>query len=113
MALKNHEETKIQNEIMLELSKYGIPIRQQSGIFYTEYGSRIKIGINGMSDILFFKNDGTPYWIEVKTTKGRPSKDQLNFLKIMKENNVNGGIVRSVEDAIALINESQVAKVDI
>lgn len=106
MALKNHEETKIQNEIILELSKYGIPIRQQSGIFYTEYGSRIKIGINGMSDILFIKNDGTPYWLEVKTATGRPSKDQINFLKIMKENNVEGGIVRSVSDALKLIGET-------
>jgi hypothetical protein len=103
MALKNHEETKIQNEIMLELSKYGIPIRQQSGIFFTEYGTRIKIGINGMSDILFIKSDGTPYWLEVKTVKGKPSKDQLKFLEIMKQNNVKGGIVRSVEDALKLI----------
>ena len=103
MALKNHEETKIQNEIILELSKYGIPIRQQSGIFYTEYGTRIKIGINGMSDILFFRNDGKPFWLEVKTNRGRPSKDQLKFLEIMKQNNVDGGIVRSVEDALELI----------
>lgn len=103
MALKNHEETKIQNEIILELSNYGIPIRQQSGIFYTEYGTRIKIGIKGMSDILFIKNNGVPYWLEVKTAKGRPTKEQLKFLEIMKENNVDGGIVRSVDDALKLI----------
>ena len=103
MALKNHEETKIQSEIMLELSKYGIPIRQQSGIFYTKYGAKIKIGSNGMSDILFIKNNGTPYWLEVKTLKGKATKEQLKFLEIMKQNNVKGGIVRSVEDALKLI----------
>ena len=103
MAFKNHEETEIQNQIILELSNYGIPIRQQSGIFYTEYGSRIKVGITGMSDILFFRNDGVPFWLEVKTKKGRPSKDQLKFLEVMKNINVKGGIVRSVEDALNLI----------
>lgn len=38
------QETEIQKAIMLELSKYGIVIRQQSGLFYTERGSRVKIG---------------------------------------------------------------------
>ena len=39
----NKEETELQRQIMLELSKYGIVIRQQSGNFYTEYGGRIKV----------------------------------------------------------------------
>ena len=81
MVQKNKEETKIQNEIMLELSKYGIPIRQQSGVFYTEYGSRISIGINGMSDILFLRDDGKPFWLEVKTKKGKPSNEQEKFIE--------------------------------
>ena len=103
MVQKNKEETKIQNEIMLELSKYGIPIRQQSGVFYTEYGSRISIGINGMSDILFLRNDGKPFWLEVKTKKGKPSKDQEKFIETMNKMHIKSGIVRSIEDALNLI----------
>ena len=45
MKEKNHEETKIQTEIMIALSQYGIPIRQQCGKFKTMYGGIISIGI--------------------------------------------------------------------
>lgn len=105
MADKNHEETKIQKEIMIELSKYGIPIRQQCGNFLTDYGGRVQVGITGISDILFCKKGGEIYWIEVKTSKGKPSKAQINFLEVMKKNGFKGGIVRSVEEAIKLINK--------
>jgi hypothetical protein len=38
------QETEIQKQIMLALSQYGICIRQQSGLFYTEYGGRVRVG---------------------------------------------------------------------
>lgn len=105
MATKNHEETNIQKEIMAELSKYGIPIRQQCGNFLTEYGGRVKVGIPGMSDILFCKDNGKIAWLEVKTQKGKPSKEQENFISVMKSMGFCAGIVRSVEDAINLIKD--------
>lgn len=105
MKEKNHEETKLQSEIMIALSKYGIPIRQQCGKFKTMYGGIISIGIPGMSDILFFRNDGVPFWLEIKTKKGRPSKEQLHFLKQMEKINVKGSIIRSVEEAINFIKK--------
>lgn len=103
MKEKNHEETKLQSEIMIALSQYGIPIRQQCGKFKTMYGGIISIGIPGMSDILFFRNDGKPFWLEIKTNKGRPSKEQLHFLEVMKSIHVEASIIRSVEEAINFI----------
>lgn len=105
MKEKNHEETKLQSEIMIALSQYGIPIRQQCGKFKTMYGGIISIGIPGMSDILFFRNDGKPFWLEIKTNKGRPSKEQLHFLKVMKSIHVEASIIRSVEEAINFIKK--------
>ena len=100
MKEKNHEETKIQTEIMIALSQYGIPIRQQCGKFKTMYG-----GIIGMSDILFFRNDGKPFWLEIKTKTGRPSKEQIHFIEEMKKINVKASIIRSVEEAINFIKK--------
>ena len=55
--------------------------------------------VNGRSDLSAIK-DGKIYFIEVKDDKGRPSKDQIHFIKIMTERyGCGAGIARSVEDA--------------
>ena len=101
------KETEIQREIMLELSKYGIVIRQQSGNFYTEYGSRIKVGFTGLSDLQFISDDGKLIaFLEVKTDKGKIKKEQIdfiNFINSKKSPNLKAGIVRNIEDALNLI----------
>lgn len=101
------KETEIQREIMLELSKYGIIIRQQSGNFYTEYGSRIKVGFTGLSDLQFISDDGKLIaFLEVKTDKGKIKKEQIdfiNFINSKKSPNLKAGIVRNVTDALNLI----------
>lgn len=101
------EETNIQREIMLELSKYGIVIRQQCGNFYTEYGSRVQVGFTGISDLQFIRDDGNLIvFIEVKTAKGTPSNEQLNFIDFInnkKSKHLRAGIARSVEEALDLI----------
>ena len=103
----NKEETEIQRKIMLELSKYGIVIRQQSGNFYTEYGSRIKVGFEGISDLQFISDDGNKVvFIEVKTPTGKIRKEQQNFIDFINSKNSNflkAGIARNVEDALKLI----------
>lgn len=105
MATK--EETEIQKAIMLELSKYGIVIRQQSGNFYTEYGSRIKVGFTGLPDLQFISDNGKLIaFLEVKTATGKIRKEQqqfINFINAKKSPNLKAGVVRSVEDALKLI----------
>lgn len=98
-------ETDIQNSIRQALSAHGVVFRMQSGMFYTETGEKIRVGIPGMSDLLFI-GDGFIAWIEVKTAKGRPSKQQLNFIHRMKELGHRAGIARSVEEALWLIKKN-------
>lgn len=99
-------ETDIQNAIRLELSKYGVCFRMNSGIF--KQGERtIKCGVKGMSDLLFIKN-GKAYWLEVKTPTGKASPEQLNFLAVMRNKyGCVAEIVRSVEDAVRIVTENR------
>ena len=106
----NKEETDLQRKIMVELSKYGIVIRQQSGLFYTEYGEKIKIGFPGISDLQFISDNGKLIaFIEVKTPTGKPKKEQIdfiNFINSKKSKCLKAGIARSVEDALKIIDIS-------
>lgn len=103
----NKEETNIQRKIMLALSEYGIVIRQQSGLFFTKYGSKVKIGFPGISDLQYISDDGDLVaFIEIKTPKGEASEEQLNFIDfINKKNNkhLKAGIARNVSEALKII----------
>jgi len=48
---------------------------------------------------------GKPYFIEVKTSKGRLSRYQENELDWLKENGVSVLVARSLEDVIELFKE--------
>ena len=98
-------ETDIQNNIRQALSAHGVVFRMQSGMFYTETGEKIRVGIPGMSDLLFIGN-GFIAWIEVKTAKGKASKQQLNFIERMKALGHRAGIARSAEEALWLIGKN-------
>ncbi len=103
--MKQHIEIDIQSLIRIELSKYGIVLRNQVGTFYTKTGTPIKIGIEGLPDLQFIGNDGFIAWIEVKRPKGAHRKAQENFIKLMKEMGHTAGFVESVEDALKLIGK--------
>lgn len=62
---------------------------------------------HGISDLQFISDDGNLIvFIEIKTAKGTPSQEQLNFIKFINDKNskhLRAGIARSVEDALKLI----------
>lgn len=95
-------ETDIQNQIRLELSKYGIVIRLQSGNFELKDGRRIVCGIKGLSDLLLI-GKGKIAFIEVKNINGKPSKEQLNFISAVHKLGHRAGIAHSVEEALEII----------
>lgn len=114
------QETEIQKEIMLELSKYGVVVRQQSGTFRVvdnleqvqKYGAEpkvryVKCGFPGISDLQFISDDGNLIvFIEVKTLKGKAREEQENFINFINSKgskHLKAGIARSVKDALDLI----------
>lgn len=100
-------ETTIQNEIRCALSKHGLVVRQNVGNFYTEYGGRVQCGFKGLSDLVYFGNNGVVAFIETKTPIGKLSKEQKQFLARMRCAGYIAGVARSVEEALKLIGKGE------
>ena len=111
-------ETKIQNLILMALSKAGcLLFRNESAgawvgkVLHKDANQvtltdarMIRFGLAvGSADIIGIAPCGRFLAIEIKTRKGRPTKEQLRFIEAV--NNAGGiaGIARSVEDALKLI----------
>ena len=104
-----NEETKIQNTIQVHLNKIGITFRANVGTFQTKTGRRVSTGLpNGFPDLFGFrKSDGRIFFIEVKTNKGKLSKNQIKMRDMLLKHPVIYGVARSKEDAIAIVEEKE------
>jgi len=113
-----NNETKLQNLILIALSKAGCLVfrNETSGAWVGKVihkdasqvtltnARMIRFGLAvGSSDIIGIAPCGRFLAVEVKTSKGRATKEQLRFIEAV--NNAGGisGIARSVEDALKLI----------
>lgn len=99
-------EHEIQNSIRLKLSELGYAVfRANVGKFQTKDGRWFDTGLpKGFSDLFAIKN-GKIYFLEVKTETGKPTAEQLNFLAVMRDRyGCITGIVRSVEEAVKLVD---------
>lgn len=100
-------EHSIQNAIRLKLSEMGYCVfRINVGKFKLADGRWFETGApKGYSDLTAIK-DGKVYFIEVKTETGKLSKEQANFLAVMRNRyGCVTGVVRSVDDAVKLVSE--------
>ena len=101
-------EHDIQSSIRIKLSELGYCVfRINVGRFKTEDGRWFDTGLpKGFSDLIAVK-DGRIYFLEVKTDKGKASKEQLNFLAVMRDRyGCVAEIVRSVEDAVRVVKSN-------
>lgn len=101
------EEHSIQNKIRLAVAPYCDIFRINVGQGFTKDGRYFNTGVPpGFSDLFGVrKSDGKAVFIEVKTSKGKPTEKQQNFLQMMKLNGAIAGICRSAEDAINLVTK--------
>ena len=103
-------ETKIQNKIMMDMSKKGYLVwRNQVGLFKTMDGRTVNIGIKGSSDLMAVKPTViTPDMVgqtlavfvavEVKTATGRQSEPQKKWQKAVEKLGVKYILARSEND---------------
>ena len=99
------EEHRIQNEIRAAVSEHCIIFRVNVGKGRTVDGRFFSSGVPpGFSDLFGVrKSDGRAVFIEVKTPKGRASKNQKHFIDEMRKAGAIAGICRSADEAVKLV----------
>lgn len=98
-------EHDCQNEIRLALSERGYCVfRINSGKVKMADGRWFDVGVpKGFSDLVAIK-DGKIAFLEIKNEIGRPTAEQLNFIKVMQTRyGCRAGVARSVEDALKIV----------
>jgi hypothetical protein len=110
-------EHRIQQEIQLTASQYGIVLRLNSGKFWqgkriwsNEFNQFVLIDLRpvqgcpeGTSDLLFLGENNNVAFIECKDDKGKARDKQKKFIEIMQRYGIKAGIARSVCDALEII----------
>lgn len=97
-------ELELQKEIKSKLIALGHSCWQVDSGKKVTYKTR-GVGLEkGFPDLFGArKNDGRLFFIEVKIGNGKPSENQIKFLKAADENNVLNGIAWNFEQAIAIV----------
>lgn len=106
MALKG-EEQAIQDSIRVALAEHGyVVFRTNVGKVKTVDGRWFDTGLpSGFPDLMGYKpENGRIFFIEVKTPIGRRRKDQIAFANGLRDKNVIYGVVRSVEQALNIVD---------
>ena len=92
----------------MALCKNGCIARNHTvGQFYTKYGSIVRVGQHGESDIFGHRiRDGKALYIEVKLPGEHPRPDQQKFLEAMRNTGAIAGCAHSIEEALEIVQES-------
>jgi hypothetical protein len=99
-------EADLMRSIMIALSNDGhFVCRANVGLFFTQDGRPIRSGLPvGFSDLFGNRrDDAKAFYLEVKTPTGKVSTEQMAFINAMKIRGAIAGVVRSIEDAQALL----------
>jgi hypothetical protein len=92
--------------IMLALSEDGHAVfRGNVGLFFTKDGRPVRSGLPvGFSDIFGHRaQDARAFYLEVKLPKGRATPQQLAFIQAMDRRGAIAAVVRSVQEARAVL----------
>lgn len=108
-------ETAIVIAIRLALGKLEdfVVWRNQTGVatYYTEKGKQMFVPFGlckGSSDLIgILAPVGRLVALEVKTIKGKPTKEQLLFVQLVRHMGGFGAVIRSVEEAVAAIERAR------
>ncbi len=112
-------EHRIQDEIRLALSEYGVVLRLNSGKFWqgkrvwsNEFQQYVLIDLRpiqgcpeGTSDLLFLGENNNVAFVECKNRTGNAREKQKRFIEIMQGFGIKADIARSAEDALKIIGE--------
>lgn len=99
------KESDIQRLIMLALSEAGCLIfRNNVGTLKNSAGIPIKFGLCvGSSDLIGLTPTGKFLAVEIKTSTGKATPEQLRFIEAVRARGGIAGIARSPAEALALL----------
>lgn len=104
-------ELELQKQIKKTLNDMGHRCWQVDSGKKVTYKTRGQGLEKGFPDIFGArKGDGKLFFIEVKIGNGKPSDNQIKFLKNANENNVLNGIAWNVEEAIEIVQGKRTIK---
>lgn len=92
-------ESRIVYECMNLLGKFGAVYRTNAGQYFTKDGKPISGLPKGFSDILFIKPGGQACFLEIKSDKGKPTPEQVEFISKMQSLGALAGIARNPTEA--------------
>lgn len=105
---KSVKESAIQDAIMCAIGLHPLVAWAHvttSGKVKGRGGHWMTLGFPGLADIIGQLKDGRVLAIEVKDAKGKATKDQDEFLTLVRQHNGVAGVARSVEDALRIVGE--------
>lgn len=108
------EESALIKACMQYLSLMGyLPIRNNSGLVVigNERKRAIKMGTTGSSDIIACSPDGKFIAIECKSTKGKLTRAQQEFLKKVESLGGKALVVKNIDELISLLKEERHGKI--
>lgn len=100
------KESNVQKLVMLAASSVGCVLhRNNVGAYTSKEGYFIRYGVGGVggSDLIGWTKDGIFVAIETKPTKGKATKQQLNFIEQVILGGGRAGVARCADDALKII----------
>ena len=103
------KESQIQTAIeqylrILEQNGRLVYIKNNSGAYRTGTGGFVRFGRSGSSDFLLFVDQGRCIHLEVKAEKGRQSKSQRDYQRLVERLGHRYLLVRSVREVASLFD---------
>ena len=103
------KESQIQTAIeqylrILEQNGRLVYIKNNSGAYRTGTGGFVRFGRSGSSDFLLFVDQGRCIHLEVKAEKGRQSKSQRDYQRLVERLGHKYLVVRSLKEVASLFD---------
>ena len=98
-------EADLMRRIQIAVCNTGARVmRNNVGAFKDHKGQWVHFGLHkGSSDLIGWTRDGKFLALEVKMPTGKPTPEQINFIEQVRKAGGIAGIVRSVDEALALL----------
>lgn len=92
------------HKVMVAISAAGYKVfRTNVGKVKMADGRWFSTGLpKGHSDLYGFRPDGQIFYIETKVKPYKPTAEQLNFLRVMRESGALAGVAYTVEEALEI-----------